>query len=441
MSSLPVEQGKEYRQAGMSIWWKRMAGPLATLSASFGSFVFFAVQGVILARLLGPEMRGAFAAAVLFPQALLYLGLLGAPELFAGYAARGAENNSLRRSAARYGLIAGLISFCICLLLNIAFIREDFRWVLPLASLCALSLPLQQVRLAIQAVDHGQRELSRYNQGRLLSAAAFPLVLVIAYAFRITDLNWICVMFVFSQALALLLAQRGMRDSWRGTSAVPVSRGLGEARPLMAAWFSSELLERLDMCLMLALVSDEATLGYYAAAVPIAALMIIVPNAGSLYAFNLGARSSEIPSFSRAFKFLFTGLVIQIVSAVVLAALLPFLVTMFYGQRFAPTVVFAWFLLPAGVFRGLLQAIDGYLRARGKAVVGVVTRLVGTAVLIVVATCSSGWLQRLGFEGALAIPLGLSVALAFCFVVMSAVMLLDVSSHHARLEIAKTRLP
>jgi antigen flippase len=438
VSSLPVEQGTEYRQAGLSNLWNRVAGPLATLSASLGAFAFFAVQGIILARLLGPEMRGAFAAAVLFPQALLYLGLLGAPELFAGYAARGLENSSLRRSAARYGLVAGLFSLCVCLLLNIAFIREDFRWVLPLASLCALSLPLQQIRLAIQAVDHGQRELSRYNQGRLLSAAAFPFVLLIAVAFRITDLNWICVMFVISQGLALLLAQRGMRASWSGTGAVPIPRALGEARPLIAAWFSSELLERLDMCLMLALVSDEATLGYYAAAVPIAALMIIVPNAASLYAFNLGARSSEIPSYRRAFKFLFTGLVIQIVSAGLLAALLPFLVTMFYGERFAPTVVFAWFLLPAGVFRGLLQAIDGYLRARGKAVVGVVTRLVGTAILVVVATCSGGWLQRLGFEAALAIPLGLSVALAFCFVVMSAVMLMDISSHHARGETAKS---
>jgi enterobacterial common antigen flippase len=436
VSSLPVEQPESFRQAGLSILWRRVAGPLATLGASLGSFAFFALQGVILARLLGPEMRGAFAAAVLFPQTLLYLGLLGAPELFAGYAARGADNNRLRRSAALYGCFAGLVSLIVCLVLNVAFIRAEFTWVLPLACLCSLSLPLQQIRLSVQAVDHGQRELSRYNQGRLLAAAAFPLILMAAYAFGITDLTSICVLFVVSQGLALLLAQRGMRESWRGETLVQVPQAVREARPLIAAWFSSELLERLDMCLMLALVSDEATLGYYAAAVPIAALMIIVPNAASLYAFNLGARSAEIPTFNSVWKFLLSGLMIQIVTAVILAAMLPYLVVLFYGQRFAPTVMFAWFLLPAGIFRGLLQAIDGYLRARGKAIVGVVTRLIGTLILIVVATCAGGLLEQLGFERALSIPLALSLALAFCFVVMSAVMLLDVLTHHARKETA-----
>ncbi len=113
-------------------------------------------------------------------------------------------------------------------------------------------------------------------------------------------------------------------------------------------------------------------MGYYAAAVPIAALLIIVPNAASLYAFNLGARSDEIPSFRYVWRVLLSGLFIQIVCAGLLAALLPILVPLFYGDKFAGTIAFAWWLLPAGMFRGLLQAIDGYLRARGKAVLSVI---------------------------------------------------------------------
>ncbi|MGN6133345.1 MAG: hypothetical protein ACTHOU_02550, partial [Aureliella sp.] len=256
MSSLPAEQPERFRPVWSSLPWSRMLGPLATLAASLGAFAFFAVQGILLARILGPEMRGAFAAAVLFPQTLLYVGLLGAPELFAGYAARGAENGPLRRSAARYGLVAGLISLVACLALDAVFIRAEFRWVLPLACWCAFSLPLQQIRLAVQAVDHGQRELNRYNQGRILAAAAFPLLLVVALAAGVRDLQSICILFVVSQALALLLAQRGMHQSWRGAGAVGLPRAFGDARPLMAAWLASELLERLDMCLMLALISD-----------------------------------------------------------------------------------------------------------------------------------------------------------------------------------------
>ncbi len=438
MSSMPAEQPEELRPAWMPSWlpaglsarFVRAAGPLATLLASLGAFGFFALQGILLARMLGPELRGAFAAAVLFPQALLYLGLLGAPELFAGYAARAMADAPLRRSAALYGWWAGALSLVVCLVLDFVWIRAEFRWVLPLACLCALTLPLQQIRLAVQAVDHGQRKLRRYNQGRLLAAAAFPIGLCVARLLNLTDIHSVCWVFVISQAVALLLAQRGMRESWHGPVAVPVVRAMSEAKPLIAAWMTSELLERIDMCLMLAMVSDQATLGYYAAALPIAALLIIVPNAASLYAFNLGARSDEIPSVGYVWRILLSGLLIQIVCAAALALTLPILVPFFYGDKFAATITFAWWLLPAGMFRGLLQAIDGYLRARGKAWLSVVVRLTGTALLIAVATTTGGLLERWNWDAAYAIPLGLSLALAFCFVVMSGAMLLDVWRHH-----------
>lgn len=434
---MPAPQSDEVRPTWLTNWLPRgvstsvmrVAGPLATLGASLGAFGFFALQGILLARLLGPEMRGAFAAVVLFPQALLYLGLLGAPELFAGYAARGMPDASLRRSAACYGWWAGCLSLAACLVLDFVLIRAEFRWVLPLACLCAITLPLQQIRLAVQAVDHGQRQLSRYNQGRLLAAAAFPIALGAAYVLRLTNFTMICGLFVVSQAVALLLAQRGMREAWRGQLAVPVTQAMSEARPLIAAWLASELLERIDMCLMLAMISDQATLGYYAAAVPIASMLIIVPNAASLYAFNLGARSDEIPSVQTVWRVLLSGLAIQLVCACALAAALPVLVPLFYGDKFAATISFAWWLIPAGVFRGLLQAIDGYLRARGKSFFSVIVRLSGTGILIGVATSAGGRLERWGWDAAYAIPLGLGMALGFCFVVMSAAMLLDVRRH------------
>ncbi len=237
-------------------------------------------------------------------------------------------------------------------------------------------------------------------------------------------------MWVVSQGLALFLAQRGMRESWFGPVAISVPEAMSEARPLIAAWLASELLERMDMCLMLAMISDQATLGYYAAALPISSLLIIVPNAASLYVFNLGARSEEIPTVRSAGRMLLAGLTIQIASATALAFMLPILVPLFYGEQFSSTVSFAWWLLPAGMFRGMLQAIDGYLRARGKATVSVIVRLTGTAILIVVATCAGGLMSSWRLDPAYAIPFGLSLGLGFCFVVMSGAMLLDVWQHN-----------
>jgi len=390
-----------------------------TLGASVGTFAFFALQGILLARMLGPEQRGVFASAVMFPQALLYLGLLGAPELFAGYAAEGRPNAALRRSAACYGLVAGIISAIACIALDLWLIPSAMREALPLAVLCALTMPLQQIRLAVQAVDHGQRNLTRYNQMRLLAAATFPVLLLVAFGFGAHDLQTACILFVIAQVLSLGLVHFGMDGSWFGQLSVSVPQALSEARGLMGAWFSTELLERLDLVLMMVLVAQQETLGHYAAAVPIAALMIIVPNAVGLYAFNRGARQDERLTTRDAWQVLTLGVVVQLVCAACLAAAMPWLIGLFYGSSFEPTIMYAWLLIPAGVFRGLLQACDSYLRARKKPGVGVRARALSIPILLIVSFTASAWV------GSAAIPLGLSIAQMVCFVIVGYAVIAD----------------
>lgn len=407
----------------------RAAGFLLSLATSVGTFVFFAIQGILLARLLGPSNRGAFAAAVLFPHALLYLGLLGAAELIAGYAARGLPNAELRRTALRYGAFAGLCSMFACMALDWLLIPSELRDHLPLALWCALALPLQQIRLSVQAVDHGQRNMIRYNQTRLYAAAAFPLTLGVGAFFGLADLTWCCVWFLVSQALACCLVQWGMPSSWFGPGAVPVKQALWDARGLMQAWLSTELLERLDLLLFLLLVANDATLGYYSSAVPIAGAMIIIPNTMGLYAFNRGARKEEIPSIRDARWVIGLGVAVQIVCAVALGLMLPTLITLCYGKDFNETVNFAWLLLPAGVFRGLLQAADSYLRARNKPTLGMRARLLCVPILVGVA-----WFGH-ALWGAYSIPIGLSLAQFFCFAIVAYGVLQDVQSHAAEAQL------
>ncbi|MFK7734947.1 MAG: lipopolysaccharide biosynthesis protein [Pirellulaceae bacterium] len=409
---------------------RKLLGIGWTVGASVGTFGFFAIQGVILARILGPADRGVFAAAVLFPQALLYPGMLGAPELFASYAAQGAKNAELRRSAVVYGAFAGILTCLACVGLNWATIPENMRHVLPWAMLCAATMPLQQIRFSVQAVDHGQRRFKRYNTVRLAAAATFPALLVIGWVLGLNSVPQAAMLFVAAQVIALGLIQVGMPSSWIGERAVGLKRALSEAKGLMGAWWATELLERLDLVLVMVLIANDRVLGFYAAAVPIASLMIIVPNAAGLYAFNRGARESENLTPSDAWRFIGLGLGIQILCAAALAAVLPFLVPLFYGDDFSPTVHFAWLLLPAGIFRGLLQAADSYLRARKRPVAGIVARCVAIPVLLLI---SIGGQSSLGDAS---IPIGLSVAQGLCFVIVAAALLRDTRGRRSSIELA-----
>ena len=372
--------------------------------------------------MLGPAGRGMFAAAIMFPQALLYLGLLGAQELFAGRAASPHDNAELRRSAAAYGLFCGVVSMLACWGLNLLTLRGEFASVLPLACLCACTMPLQQIRLSIQAVDHGQRQFRRYNQVRLLAAAAFPTLLLIGWTLGFRTLRDTVVLFVLAQAFSLLLCQLGMTGSWIGKQTMSIPKGLHEARGLIGAWLSTEVLERLDLVLMMVLIASDETLGRYSAAIPIAALMIILPNSVGLYAFNRGARQGELVETTAAWKYLGLGVVIQLISGLAFAILLPIFVPLFYGEAFMPTVTYAWFLIPAAGFRGLLLAVDGYLRARKKSTVGIKARLIVLPMMILIAVAGRPWLHEL------AIPLGLSIAQALCFVMLATAMIAETKS-------------
>lgn len=387
-----------------------------------GQFGFFAIQGILLARFLGPDNRGAFAAASLYPQALLYLGLLGAPELFAGYASRSNLDASLRRSALRYGLFSGFVTAAICMFLAWSSLPPALRWVMPWAALCALTVPLQHVRLAVQAVDHGQRQFTRYNAVRLTAAAAFPLALVVGWLVGKTDFQSTCWLFVAAQLFSMLLVQFGMSEPWFGTSELPIGKALSDARGLIGAWLSAELLERIDMVLVLLIATDQQTLGFYAAAVPIASVMIILPNTAGLYAFNRGTSSKQTLTVAEVWRMVSLGLGLQFLTAGMLAALLPWIVPILFGKSFEPTIAFAWALLPAGVFRGLIQTCDSYLRARQRPMAGVKARAVAVPILLLFC-----WFAVKPL-GAMAVPLGLSLAQAICFAIMLRAVLMDVTS-------------
>ena len=97
--------------------------------------------------------------------------------------------------------------------------------------------------------------------------------------------------------------------------------------------------------------------------------------------------------------------VLQIVSTVILALLIPWLIVTFYTAAFQPSIEFALWLLPAAAIKGYLQSADGYLKGRGKPIVGVWSRVISTVAMLVFV-----WLAFNQFENRL-----ISIPIAACF--------------------------
>ena len=144
---------------------------------------------------------------------------------------------------------------------------------------------------------------------------------------------------------------------------------------------ASEMFERLDMFLIVAIATVDQS-GAYFVAVPAAQLLTVAPNALGVFTFNAGADSDRRVSLKQVVSVMTGTILLQIVSAVVLGLLIPVLISTFFRADFSPAIPFAMWLLPACAIKGYLQAVDGYLKGRGKPMIGVWARSLSIVVML-----------------------------------------------------------
>ena len=358
------------------------ADAINTVGTSLAVFFMTAIQGVLLARILGPEARGEYSAVAFYTQTLTYIGLLGALLAIARRAAQGVENyQDLSRSALRLGAATGAATIGVTILLLFAGLPADKRFLAPLGIVCALLLPCEHIRLSLLAVDQGRGQFRRFNLLRLSAACTFPLALVLPWAMGLDSLPLVVGLTVAASAASLLLTlSAGQRVSWRGPISPAPSKLLREGLPYAAALAASDVFNRLDMLLVLWL-ADLTSQGYYAAAVPAANLLIVAPNALSIFSFNAGARLEDRPELRSMLRVGAGIAIFQACSAVAFAAVLEPLMVLVYGERFRGAVTLALALLPAYAINGCSQVAEGYLRGRGKPSAGIWARVAGCAAM------------------------------------------------------------
>lgn len=411
-----------------------VVGTFFTTASIFGIFL---VQGILLARILGPVGRGEFGSSIYFPRdLLLYAGLLGGIEIVNRLATRQTvETDALKFAAARLGLTTGLLTATIAALTSTMFlVVVGKQYLIPFALLCSLFVPWEHIQLNVGAVDRGQGRFFKYNRDRLIFAASFPVGLAFVWGsglnhlLALSDLTLVCLLFVLARVVGLLptLSSLSWRQWWsdrwiadRHRRLLASSALMRRGRPYACSTLATELFERMDIFLIMALATVEQS-GYYFVAVPAAGLLIIAPNVMGVFTFNAGADPYHRVTWKRAVAFTAGLAGLQTLATLIMAGLLPILIVLFYGSEYRPAIPFALWLLPASAMRGFLQAVDGYLKGRGRPWVGVWTRMISLAVMLVFVLVVWRW------HGLLTIPMAACVGQAVSLVLLTAATLLDV---------------
>ena len=367
------------------------------------------IAGIVIARTLGAEGRGYYAAIMAWFALAQVLGELGQSGAVTFWVSKDPLRGKVFVASSRWIMITvgGVVSIAGILTADFlaqghAGVGDAYRIAFLgcfLNSLCAASI------YGLQAVS-----LRRWNLVRLAQPVAY-IAIVIGFALSgILDIVWLSLALILSVLVQLLFAvqQAKVVGLARGkptrAAVVALTRyGVAYTGSALPAAASGQFDK-----VVLAGTVNPSLLGEYAVASSVASLAYPVSTAVSSVVFPKTASAQMDETGRRRLEFrALTGIAIVsvLMSAVIAVGLGP-LIPLIFGDEFTGSVALVWWIVPAILFRSVSQVMSALLRGRGLP--GLITygQLAG---LIVGASTIFPLISSSGLQGA-ALAFGLGEA-------------------------------
>jgi O-antigen/teichoic acid export membrane protein len=350
---------------------------------------FTVLNGVLMARLLGPAGRGAVFATVVFPTAAAALVGSFAYPVLARRAAAAREgsprlNGFCLLATLPLAVATALTSALIILMAGSQLDAGQRRAAILYAILWS---PTSLLILNFQAIDLGRARWRRYNVLRLLP---YPLILaglLACFGTGRRDPEGVLLVLLASNlgpiAVRVWLARReGGFASVARSDLLDLYR---EALPFVAASGGAAALAYADQ-LVAATVLPPAEAGLYAVAQRAGLLMTPMAAAAGAVSFSEAARQPAGVTASQPWRR--TMVMAMVASCAVLAVAVWFLVPVLYGRAFTGARTAAVLALVAGLLAALADLRELRLEGAGVPLRVVPGRLAGAAALAAVAAAA-----------------------------------------------------
>jgi O-antigen/teichoic acid export membrane protein len=350
----------------------------ATFTAGLG--------GVIIARAVGPTVRGEYAAVTAWFGVAVMVGGVGQPAALCFYAAR--DPTRAREYAATSRammLVTGVLVLAACMLLTPLLARGN------VGVAAGYRIAFGAVIIALVASSYTYslqaRDISRWNVSRTVQPLFSLIAILVLWRLRLLTLDGALVVLASTMLLQLGWAYW---SCWR-VGLVPGRARIALVRPLaaygaaqIAALTPAALNEQLDQ-LVLSQTVPSADLGRYAIAVSLTLLPLSAVSAIGFVAFPQLASEREVTAATRRLQRLAilgsAGLTVAMLVPLAVAA--PWLVPLVFGAAYRGSVPLIWLLTPGAVFLNCGQVIGNLLRGRSHPTV--VAWAQGLAALVTIA--------------------------------------------------------
>jgi O-antigen/teichoic acid export membrane protein len=335
----------------------------------------------------------------LWPTILSNLGLMGCNWVLAReVAVDRARENDWTISGFCLGLAMATVFFLVGYALTPLLLPSDRSYLLADARLCLWLIPLDISNQILLAVEHGRMRWGRFNLLRLSFFLFYLTFILLIGLTRRVQVRWFIWGFLASHLLAVLVRLWLQRRALSSGKVQPdrCRRLVRAGVPYWGATISNLIAVQLDTILVVGLLSTQAA-GIYAVAGTFAGGQSSLTDALGLTTFAVSSNEPDSTSRGRIIAetfrqsaLLFSGI------GFLLIGLIPFLVKPLFGAAYYPAIWPAVILAAAASWTGSANILNQGLRGAGRPHAGLVSQLIGAAVMAITVLL---FLRRFGLPG------------------------------------------
>ncbi|KAA1261002.1 Polysaccharide biosynthesis protein [Rubripirellula obstinata] len=388
----------------------------STFATQIVLMVISIVGGVIVARVLGPELKGKATLIELLAQTVFMVCSLGLGAAFSYSIARANDGRSQIISAA---IVIGTFLWCVGMVF-FWFSWELHRsiWIgIETKFLVAASL----LSLCYILTNYGSRiliglgRIDQVNVGALAKSLVNISVIVFAVWLFDFGLAGLVIALLVSSVVHIMSVGWFLRDNLRFESfwsADFISRTAAYGLKSYALLLINFLNYRLDLILLKYFDGDQAV-GIYSLAVGMAELMWLAPNAAVAPLFSSVAKSDADNRSERTLQTTRFSLFLLLILSSLAVVVGPYAINLLYGKEFEGSYFAFVSLLPGVCLFPIFKLLTVDLAARGRPGIGTIASALAL-VINIIANCYL--IPKFGFVGA-------ALATSLSYICMSAVVL------------------
>ncbi|KAB2888859.1 MAG: oligosaccharide flippase family protein [Desulfobulbaceae bacterium] len=339
------------------------------------------LQGIILARSLGPVGRGEFAAILLWPTILAELGTLGIEVVLARWAGKRIETQLLSNSALRLSACTGCLAAIICFFSLPYLMPKEVKHLVPLAVLFTCFIPIYHSTLFLFAIDQGSGRIRLFNLCRSMLNPIYVTGLLLGWYFAEKKLHWAIASLLVAHGSMLVLRIWLRRSEFHHAKPISCLQMIKEGLPFQLSKIFSMLNQNLDQVILVWLL-NPIELGYYAIARSVGSIVASLPVTLGIISFSEATRLDRSNGFSPFAEKIRMGFVLSVLLGIIAAPFVPFLIPLFYGKAFSSVVFVSYLALAGTVFAGLVLVAEESLRGHGKSLSIIFARSAGSVIIV-----------------------------------------------------------